>query len=478
MSIYKYTMFKYIKSSSTWVILALTFLMMFMISYLAFNFIHDIHNIASSTYNSFSKTFFGGVILLIILMGSIFIGFKGAQVYKDEVEDGTFLIVLSKPQNRSKIIGFKWLALFSMTIIFLVVLLFSFALSVLIFGKRVIMSGDTNISIYHNLAKDLLIIFPIGLSSLLILSSISLIISTKASTGATIGLTIGIGVAVQITGIVGQFASTKAYNISYLQNDIKNETKNLLTRIESSQSIDINPIQKKQLTLVIGLIYTSIISNENTITPKLTAIDSEKFDGVGLGFTGINLNKSPSFNYLAYMDLSYQTALLGNIATSVTTPDDSISNGNAMSAASHNNAPGSIKKQVYVSTYTPTTFTDSIWNKMTANIGKANKLINSILGIDPPTTSKDAWIKPTFFINLNKLVEAAKDVNVPADYKPRTDPNIVIEKIFNDLVKNKKVDKIKYTDFINKYGVLTAYILIAIILIPSSYYLLRKQDFR
>ena len=476
MPIYKYTMFKYMKSASTWVILALTFLMMFMISYLAFNFVHDIDNMTSSIYNSFSKTFFGGVILLIILMGSIFIGFKGAQVYKDEVEDGTFLIVLSKPQNRSKIIGFKWLALFSMTIIFLVILLFSFALSVLIFGKKVIMSGDTNISIYHNLAKDLLIIFPIGLSSLLILSSISLIISTKASTGATIGLTIGIGVAVQITGIVGQFASTKAYNISYLQNDTKNETKNLLGRINSIKPTT-TIIQKKQLSFVIASIYTSVISNENTTTPKWGPIPSQKFEGVGLGFTGINLNKKPSFNYLAYMDLSYQTALLGNIATSVTTPDNSISNGNAINAASKNNAPGSIKKQVFVSTYTPTTFKNSVWNKMIANIENANGLIDRILGISMLNPIKP-WIQPTFFINLNNLIEASKDVNITPKIVPKTDPNIIIENIFNKLVENNKVDKIKYVDFINKYGILTAYILIAIILIPSSYYLLRKQDFR
>ena len=465
MSIYKYTMFKYFKSASTWAVLLLTFLMMFMISYLAFNFLHNMENITSGVYNSFSKTLFGGVILLIILMGSIFVGFKGSQVYKDEVEDGTFLIVLSKPQNRSKIIGYKWLALFSMTLIFLVVILIAFALAVLIFGKTVVMSGDKNISIFHNLPKDLLILFPIGLSSLLILSSISLIISTKVSTGATIGLTIGIGVAVQITGIVGQFATTKAYNISYIQKDARNQTRNFLQQIQVDTP-SVTPTQIKSITSIISALYTSVISNESTTIPTLAT----KFEGVGLGFTGIKLNKEPSFNYLAYMDLSYQTALLGNIATSVTTPEKSVDNGNAINAASGNSGPGSLKKQKYVSTYTAAKFNDSIWDKMKSNITKANTIINTIIFKDTP--SKYTPMDSTFFINKAELMKAAGIT------MNKINPDETIKSIFDKLAQKGQIDKIKYVDFINKYGVLSAYILIAIVLIPASYYLLRRQDFR
>jgi ABC-type transport system involved in multi-copper enzyme maturation permease subunit len=63
--------------------------------------------IQPAKYRLFTGVYFSVVLLIIVLFGSIFIGFKGGQVYKDEVEDGTFLIVLSKPQSRSKIILFK-----------------------------------------------------------------------------------------------------------------------------------------------------------------------------------------------------------------------------------------------------------------------------------------------------------------------------------------------------------------------------------
>lgn len=48
-----------------------------------------------------------GSTAFLAVFASIFAGFKSASMYKDEVEDGSFLIMLSKPQSREKIILFK-----------------------------------------------------------------------------------------------------------------------------------------------------------------------------------------------------------------------------------------------------------------------------------------------------------------------------------------------------------------------------------
>jgi ABC-type transport system involved in multi-copper enzyme maturation permease subunit len=60
--------------------------------------------ISSSSYQFVLISALTGMISMFALLGAIFVGFKGAQMFKDEVEDGTFLIALSKPQSRGKII--------------------------------------------------------------------------------------------------------------------------------------------------------------------------------------------------------------------------------------------------------------------------------------------------------------------------------------------------------------------------------------
>jgi hypothetical protein len=83
-------------------------------------------------------------------------------------------------------------------------------------------------------------------------------------------------------------------------------------------------------------------------------------------------------------------------------------------------------------------------------------------------------------LDLNGIKEAATVAGISSGAlpKPGKDDNTTIKIYMEFLAKNKKIDKIKYVDFINKYGVLTVYIIIAIILVPASYFILRRQDFR
>lgn len=45
-----------------------------------------------------------GVTVFFGIFSAIFAGFKSASMYKDEVENGTFLVLLSKPLKRGQII--------------------------------------------------------------------------------------------------------------------------------------------------------------------------------------------------------------------------------------------------------------------------------------------------------------------------------------------------------------------------------------
>jgi hypothetical protein len=140
-------------------------------------------------------------------------------------------------------------------------------LAVIVFGRFPVITNDgVNISIYHNLPKDFIILFSIGLVMVMILSSIALIISTKVSTGATIGIIIAIGVFIQITGIIGQFSTTAAYDTKFLQSNIGRKTDSLITDMRKSA-----PNKKSNYSEVaqtVNALYNAAMTNASVTFPK------------------------------------------------------------------------------------------------------------------------------------------------------------------------------------------------------------------
>ncbi|RTZ69078.1 MAG: hypothetical protein DSZ21_00530 [Tenericutes bacterium] len=77
-----------------------------------------------------TKTFWA-IASFIIIFISIFTGFKSAKLIRGEIEDGTLLLILSKPISRQQIVFQKWLSIivinliFSFSIFFILLLYFA-----------------------------------------------------------------------------------------------------------------------------------------------------------------------------------------------------------------------------------------------------------------------------------------------------------------------------------------------------------------
>ena len=214
MVIYQYTLLKYFKSPSTWIIICISMFMTAIITLLGYP------NLLSY------------IITIILIFGSIFFAFKGSQTFKDEIEDGTFLVILSKPKSRIKIILFKWLSLLTMCAIFVFFTLLSMSICIIIAHRKPVIFNNQNISIYHNLFIVNLILFPIGVVISMLLSSLALIISTKLNRGATIGIMIGGILSIQIFGTIIESSTTSQvrYNNSFIQRNYQ-DSANLTNKI-------------------------------------------------------------------------------------------------------------------------------------------------------------------------------------------------------------------------------------------------------
>lgn len=217
MPIFRYTIIKYLKSYSTWIIVGFSMLLIIILGgWVAFSSLETDRSQAARDYTTLSIALVAGITGFLAIFSSIFAGFKAAAMYKDEVEDGTFLVMLSKPITRSKIIFYKWLALITSIIIYTFILSLSFLFAILIFdtGNKIENLNINGIPIETLRSK----IVPIAASmwgilivASLIFSSIALLISTKVSVGSTIGISIGLGVIIPMTAMIGMFTQKPAY---------------------------------------------------------------------------------------------------------------------------------------------------------------------------------------------------------------------------------------------------------------------------
>jgi len=209
MSIYKFAIKKYLKSWSTWIIIAIScttilsiFSALIFPAYSTFDF---------NTYTNYYHIGLSAIFVFIIIFGSIFIAFKGVQVFRDELDDGTFLITISKPIKRSSILFWKFLALFTINLLFLAFMVLSYLISILIADKPLHFEITNSILYRNNLAPIVGYTFLLGMIPLIIISSISILISSKFPTGVSIGMTSSIGIIINITSAIGLFVPGSPY---------------------------------------------------------------------------------------------------------------------------------------------------------------------------------------------------------------------------------------------------------------------------
>lgn len=189
MPIFRYTFKKMIATPSTWIIFLLT-LIFLALSWSLISLIVGSDVIKLLTYDQALgfyvpqwKTL--SFLVLLSIMIFVFIAVKATQVFRDEIDDGTLLILISKPVSRTRIWTEKLLALQVVIILYLF-------LSIFIASSVITIPGVGSATIYSAVFPYLWTLFGVGIIFDLIISSIailfSLILNGKTLTAIMIGM--------------------------------------------------------------------------------------------------------------------------------------------------------------------------------------------------------------------------------------------------------------------------------------------------
>lgn len=295
-AIYKYTILKYFKSYSTWVIMAFSAIVIgFLIGgMLPFIFIDVTKPYAAQTYSKAVVLTVAGITVFFGIFSAIFAGFKSATMFKDEVENGTFLVLISKPMKRIDILIGKWLALQTLLIIYSIVSILFLCAGVTIFDNgskipelKLMGIGSLKQSIWY----AALFMFVILYLTALIFSSLGIIISTKFSTGTTIGIITAIGVYIPISGLIGMFVrKPEAYPISISAMNLDVADKLL------SSELDKNPI--------VGDLFPDLKQKSEDFFSTQKSTDLYK--------KAISAEQKDSYSKMYWLDIDYQFKLLSS----------------------------------------------------------------------------------------------------------------------------------------------------------------------
>lgn len=300
LAIYKYTLKKYLKSWSTWVIMGFSAIVIgFVIGgMLPFIFIDTTKQSAASTYAKTIILTIAGITVFFAIFSAIFAGFKSATMYKDEVENGTFLILISKPMKRIHILFGKWFALQTLLVMYAFVSVFFLCMGIVIFDNGSHIPGLKSMgvgSLKQNIWYASIYIFLILYLTSLIFSSLGIMISTKLSVGATIGIIIAIGVYIPISGLIGMFARKPEVSTPPLSN------------------------QQASLSVANSTIDSQLKSNPliKNLYPDLQSKAHDLFvtqDTSSLYNAAMSSDQKDSYPNLYWLDLEYQFKLLSSYA--------------------------------------------------------------------------------------------------------------------------------------------------------------------
>lgn len=542
MPIFKYTLKKYMKSPSTWVIVGISMFLVIVIGgFLPFSLLKPDKPDAAVTYGTVSIALVAGITSFLAIFTSVFAGFKSATMYKDEVEDGTFLVMLSKPITRSKIIFFKWLALQTTIIMYTFIVALSFAVAILVFDNGYKINELKAMGIETLRSKVIMIalaLWAILFVVALIFSSIALLLSTRLSVGTTIGISIAIGVIIPITSLVGTFTMKPEYSAVGTTN--ASTVKALAERFQMDEK-----------------------EAEKLIDPAQT-----------LYHLGVTTGDKDTFKFAQVFDFNYQIQTLSEFASDQAVPEAA----KDMIASSHQASMKPVKHELIGNGLFPSEKDKQVeqLNNMITNSWKITQpfreklLAYASLVVTRSNISASQFFKVTFesepeiIINdkdlaISYLTKASTKIDglTAADGKEYrkniyvatkilevldTDKNVIdslsktdkaaldfvfkllrpidfwvssasIQKVLSDIptdstfeakadslgvlkdavlkedptcykllisaIQNgEKLVKIKTTDYTNKWTLLWIYLAIALALVPVSYLAVRKQDFR
>lgn len=208
MPIFRYTIKKMLLTPSTWIILLITIAFITLINTLLLVTFNKPNFTPQEIFNNYLGTWKDLMFLAFLgLMLFIFIAIKATQVFRDEIDDGTLLILVSKPVSRTRIWTEKLFALQTTILLFMFFSIFVSSIFIAIPG---IGSGD----IYSKMFPYMWILFAVGIIFGLIISSTAILLSLVMNAKAIVAIIIGFSALVNILStdaIMGLVSPTKEY---------------------------------------------------------------------------------------------------------------------------------------------------------------------------------------------------------------------------------------------------------------------------
>lgn len=307
-AVYRQTFKKYLKAPSTWIIFVLAcFISGFLSAGLPWLNFDETKTGATSRYIARTVTVIASTSSYTAIFASIFAGFKSASMFRDEIDQGVFLTILSKPIRRSSILMGKWIALQTLLVLFAIGTTLSFVIVTAILDKGHLIK-DIDLYGAHTLRSQLpivaLYLFVIIYIMCLIFSSLSLLISTKLSFGGTIGASIALGIIVPITALIWTF--------THKASEYKLSNRSAINAIYDAQG------QFKEDDVPQEFRHLSDNTQEAQRNYFTEALNVNSIYALGL-----SSGMSDSFESAWVGDLQYQISTMGSFASEHVAPDTS-----------------------------------------------------------------------------------------------------------------------------------------------------------
>jgi len=211
MFIFRQSMKKMLTSWSTWIILGVAVLLVAILAGTYTNRLikHITHIQKNLVGTQVQIKVFWMIVGFISIFASIFTGFKSVQLIRSEIEDGTLLLILSKPIPRHILILQKWLSIvvinliFSFSVFFILLLYFAITPSTF--------PSSLNTFSPSNYLKVSFAFWGILFLLMMLFSASSILFSMFFSSAITIGASIAVSILIPILSIVSSFSISRSY---------------------------------------------------------------------------------------------------------------------------------------------------------------------------------------------------------------------------------------------------------------------------
>ncbi len=287
MVIYKYNLKKYMRTVSTWILLAIAIALVGLLTWVISQTPKDNNDVTADQkfilYKLSISQSFTYVGMIILVMVVIFAAFKSVQLFRDEINEGSLLLVISKPISRRRILQQKWMALLTIFFIFITPVVIVHTGILLMYVKPASLQKDIYLGFFSEIGISLILF--------ILFSSLFLMISLKLGVKSILGISFAF--------VVLLFVSQSLQTLTYSQT-FKLQNGQHSSKFETSSSDDIS----------IGVNYTPKYYNYQKDLNAKDFSDSYKKVPKIYSKTG---NSKNNFGKIWPIALSYQVGQLNSI---------------------------------------------------------------------------------------------------------------------------------------------------------------------